>query len=91
MNLNNNINDYMNENWRTKMGLAGIHDMVSLMTQTCFVKCTQYRVHHNENALGSGEGLCFDRCLLKYNQASIIVGTTIKKHQIKSDTYNVVP
>ncbi len=75
-------NEYMTETWRNKMGLAGTHQMFRCMVDSCFKKCTQYRIFHHEAAIGSGEGHCIDRCLLKYTQAQVIAGSRIKRHSL---------
>lgn len=74
--------EYMNETWRNKMGLAGAHEMFRNMVDSCFKKCTEYRIYHHEGSIGSGEGHCLDRCILKYTQAQVIAGSRIKRHTL---------
>ena len=57
--------EYMDETWRNKMGMAGAHEMFRNMVDSCFKKCTEYRIYHHEGTVGSGEGHCLDRCILK--------------------------
>lgn len=74
--------EYMTEVWRNKMGLNGTHQMFRCMVDSCFKKCTEYRIHHHEPNIGSGEGHCIDRCVLKYTQTQVIAGSRIKRHTL---------
>ena len=71
---------YMTEIWRTKRGLDGTHEMFRLMVDGCFKKCAEYRLYHHEDQIGSGEGHCLDRCIMKYTQTQVIAGSRLKRH-----------
>lgn len=68
------------EKWQTERALEGVNEMFHFMVHSCFEKCVSPRLHHMEPNIGSGEGHCVDRCVLKYFQAQTIAGMRLKKH-----------
>ena len=71
--------------WKTERALEGVNEMFQSMVHSCFEKCVEPRLHHMEANLGSGEGHCVDRCVLKYFQAQTIAGIRLKKHGLDTN------
>ena len=73
------------EEWKTQRGLEGVNETFHFLVDSCFSKCISARLHHMEPNIGSGEGICIDRCVLKYFQAQTIAGMRLKKHGLSTN------